>query len=597
MTSLLCQWSDGLPGKRFFAGFLVALFAAFGPIFSAARNPANGTPAQSLKASETAQATERSSPAHQAQVLSPQASEELHARLNALKLKAGNTVLAQLGADAEEFYASFGNSLAWIQLGEPTPQALQVIGVLESAEEKGLHPEDYDGSLWKARLDALRAPNRPSEADLVQFDVALTLAAMRFLSDVCVGRINPKAAHFALGVEDKSLDLPAFLNDRVVNASNPRSAMESAEPQFPEYRRTLDALHVYLKLAREDRGETLPVPSRAIRPGQSYAGARSLATLLKRLGDLSSVKTESQNRYKGDVVEAVKHFQGRHGLEPDGVLDARTFAQLNTPLQRRVEQLELTLERLRWLPSSSSYPPIVVNIPEFRLYIVNDEHHIVSSMNVVVGRAYHHETPLFEGEIQSVIFRPAWNVPIEIVRRELLPQIDKDPGYLEENAYEIVDPDGHSVILDEATAEVVKDDLRAGRLLLRQRPGPENSLGLVKFEFPNPFDVYLHDTPAHELFSKSRRDFSHGCVRVEEPSALAEWVLRDNPEWTPERIRSAMDGNETLRVTPAHPTPVWILYATAVVLEDGQVHFFDDVYGHDAELERALAERATALAY
>jgi len=569
----------------------VVMAAAGSLIFSEAANVGNGRWIASGAASKASAGKTLSPAAQQPQELSPEGAEELARRLNALKLgQVDRPILAQFATEAQEFYASLGNSPAWTKLGKPTPQALQVIQALQFADEKGLNPEDYDGSLWSGRLDALQASNRPAEPELIAFDLALTLATMRFVSDLHVGRVNPEAVRFSLDLHDKTLDLSEFLHDHVVNAPDSRAAMESVEPQFLTYRRTLDALHTYLRLAREDHGEPLPVPSHAVHAGQSYGGAHSLGLLLERLGDLNSAQGEVQDHYNGNLVEAVKHFQGRHGLEPDGILDARTFAELNTPLRKRVEQLELTLERWRWLPASYSYPPIVVNIPEFRLYIVNQDHRIVSSMNVVVGRAYHHETPVFEGEIQSVIFRPSWTVPLEIVRREILPQVEKDPQYLRENSYEVVDQDG-TAEGDETPTEAMKEDLRASRLFLRQRPGPENSLGLIKFEFPNPFDVYLHDTPAHELFSKSRRDFSHGCVRVENPMALAEWVLRDNPEWTAERIRSAMAGTETVRVVLVHPTPVWILYATAVVLEDGQVRFFDDVYGHDATLERALAER------
>jgi L,D-transpeptidase YcbB len=196
-------------------------------------------------------------------------------------------------------------------------------------------------------------------------------------------------------------------------------------------------------------------------------------------------------------------------------------------------------------------------------------------MNVVVGRAYHHETPLFESEIRSVLFRPPWNVPLEIQRNELVPLTEKNPSYLAENSYDVVDAHGKWIEEPNLNEETLAG-LRNGQLFLRQQPGEENSLGLVKFEFPNPYDVYLHGTPARELFSKSRRDFSHGCVGVEDPVALAVWLLRENPEWNEERVAASMHGPETLRVALARPVPIWIVYGTAVVLEDGRVRFFDD---------------------
>jgi murein L,D-transpeptidase YcbB/YkuD len=179
-------------------------------------------------------------------------------------------------------------------------------------------------------------------------------------------------------------------------------------------------------------------------------------------------------------------------------------------------------------------------------------------------------------------------VPLEIQRNELVPLAEKNPSYLAANSYDVLDAHGNPIEepnLDEETLA----GLRNGQLFLRQQPGEENSLGLVKFEFPNPFDVYLHGTPAQELFSKSRRDFSHGCVRVEDPVALAVWLLRENPEWNEERVEASMHGSETLRVVLAHPVPIWIVYGTAVVLEDGRVRFFDDIYGQDTALEQELA--------
>jgi murein L,D-transpeptidase YcbB/YkuD len=307
------------------------------------------------------------------------------------------------------------------------------------------------------------------------------------------------------------------------------------------------------------------------------------------VGDLPHGDEERtpQAVYEGSMVDAVKHFQERHGLDPNGWIDARTLRELNTPLSRRVVQLQLTLERWRWLPQDFRGPTIFVNIPEFRLHAVDAHHHVVFSMNVVVGRSYRHQTPVFEGEIKALTFRPYWNVPIGIQREELLPEFEKRPSYFADNAYEIVDASG-TLIQEDPNSEAIKDQLRSGQLYLRQRPGPINSLGLLKFEMPNPFDVYLHDTPATELFSRSRRDFSHGCIRVEDPVGLAAWLLRDNPEWTPDRVRSLMNGEETLRVNLDKPVAIWVLYGTAIVLEDGLVRFFRDIYGNDAALERAL---------
>jgi murein L,D-transpeptidase YcbB/YkuD len=320
-----------------------------------------------------------------------------------------------------------------------------------------------------------------------------------------------------------------------------------------------------------------------------------LTRLLVLLGDFPETekKVKAPVVHERGLVAAVKRFQQRHGLDPNGLIDAQTLKDLNTPLSRRVLQLQLTLERLRWLPHQFQRPAIFVNIPEFRLRAVDEQYHWVLFMKVVVGRAYRHQTPVFASDIKSVIFRPYWNVPLSIVRAELLPHINRDAAYLAKNAYEIVDPTGTAVVQDAISAQV-KRQLRSGRLGIRQIPGPNNALGLLKFDFPNPHEVYMHGTPAMELFSRSRRDFSHGCIRVEDPVALAAWLLRDKPKWTADGIRAATLGEETFRVDLEKPVPVLIVYGTAVVMEDGEVHFFRDIYGQDAALEQSLLRRFSA---
>ena len=495
--------------------------------------------------------------------------------------------------ELKEFYAALGGTLGWIQESRPTSQAQALIALLESAETEGLRPEDYGGAHWEARLSSLDQSKPAAEADLVRFDVDLTISAMRYISDLHIGRINPRLYHFGLDIARKEFDLSEFLRREIIDARDVPSVMATVEPPFPPYRETRAALNRYQQFAREDDGEQLPVPAKAIKRGDSYAGVPRLNRLLHLLGDLPAEEQGAISGaiYDGELMTAVKHFQRRHGLDPTGLVDAATVKQLNVPLSRRVEQLKLTLERWRWLPHQFSRPPIVIDIPAFRLYAASEDYQVDLSMKVVVGRAYQHKTPVFDSQLKSVIFRPYWNVPLSIQQKELVPQIKKNSSYLRKNSYEIVDSRGNVVSDDDVSDELLQK-LRSGKLAVRQRPGPENALGLIKFEFPNQYDVYMHDTPAKHLFARSRRDFSHGCIRVEDAVALAAWVLKDNPEWAPENIRAAMNGEETLRVAVKHPIPVLILYGTAVVLEDGVVRFYEDIYGYDADLERALAESA-----
>ena len=492
----------------------------------------------------------------------------------------------------QKFYELNGYSSWWTKENEPTPQARQMIALFQQAGQKGLSPDDYDGPRWSDRLATLKPiKDRPAEGDFLKFELALSVCAMRYISDLHIGKVNPKRLAFAIDDESKKYDLGEFLKDRVVSASDVAGVLAEVEPQYPGYRRTVQALQKYIELAKQDDGELLPPVTKAINPGDSYPGVPRLARLLRLVGDLpadASIPAD-QVKYEGALVDAVMNFQRRLGREPSGRIDAQTVADLNVPLSQRVRQMQLTLERWRWLPSAYQTAPIVTNIPEFRLRAYDRDFTIGLTMKVVVGKALRHNTPVFTDAMEYAVFRPYWQVPRSIIRAELIPRIVRDPDYLSKREYEVVDSDQNVVVAGTVSSDVL-DQLRAGKLSIRQKPGPKNALGLVKFIFPNSYNVYMHDTPATELFAKSRRDFSHGCIRLERPADLAAWVLRDNPGWNAERIRAAMNGSTTQQVNLAHPIPVLILYGTVIVLEDGVVHFYDDIYGHDAALEKVLAK-------
>jgi L,D-transpeptidase YcbB len=477
-----------------------------------------------------------------------------------------------------------GPGAAWVGAGPDAAQARAVAEALRGAWRHGLRPDDYRGG-WSAA----EAP--PAEAGRAR-GLALEVALLRFLSDLRVGRVSPREARWHLEVADAGPEVVALAH-RVASGEDVTAVVASAEPPFAAYRRTRHALEQYVRLAAEPDGPPVPAPARKIEPGQRWDGVAALEALLRRTGDLPPGEPPAEDgRYAGALVAAVERFQRRHGLEPDGVIGAATARQLAVPLSRRVTQLELTLERWRWLPRRFTAPPVVVNVPEFRLHAFDPASGERLAMKVVVGTAFRGPTPLFAASMRSVTFRPAWTVPLRIQREELVPAIARDPQYLSRHGYEVLDRSGAVVAAERVSPEQLRA-LRTGTLQLRQRPGPRNSLGTVRFSFPNPHDVFLHGTPARALFARSRRDFSHGCIRVEDPLALAVWVLRDRPDWPPERIRAAMEGEETIQVALSHPIPVFVVYGTALVDEDGAVRFLDDVYGLDAALEAALLEHAS----
>jgi murein L,D-transpeptidase YcbB/YkuD len=309
------------------------------------------------------------------------------------------------------------------------------------------------------------------------------------------------------------------------------------------------------------------------------------------VGDLPEDAAGPQDGvYGGVLVDAVKRFQRRHGMDEDGRLGAGTINQLNVPLADRVRQLQLTMERWRWLPAEFSAPPIIVNIPDFRLRALDEENNPALDMRVVVGKAMRTETPVFSRDMTYVVLRPYWNVPPSILRGEIVPAIQRNRGYIASKNYEVTTFDG-KVVTSGSISDEVLAQLKAGKLMVRQKPGPTNALGLVKLIFPNENNVYLHSTPSPSLFSRSRRDFSHGCIRVEKPAELTAWVLRNNPGWTLEKVQQGMQsGKDNVTVTLAKPVPVFIVYGTALAYANGEVHFSDDIYGFDTKLETALAK-------
>ncbi|MGO8795219.1 MAG: L,D-transpeptidase family protein [Candidatus Sulfotelmatobacter sp.] len=496
--------------------------------------------------------------------------------------------------EVAKLYETNGYSLLWVQNGSVRSQGLAVIALLQNANAKGLDPEDYDGSRWQGRLLKLgqtKLDQKPSEQDLVSFDTALTVSAMRYIRAIHCGRTNPKEFKFQLDMGGQQLPLAEFIQTQVVNAGDPAAEIQKLEPPFLGFRKLLALLPVYEGYANRIAGEKLPTITKTVRPGQPYAGVVSLGRFLQTIGDIPAGAQLNPNAtiYDGALADGVKHYQDRHGESPTGNLDARTISELNTPPAVRIRQIKLTLERWRWLPHSFPQPPVVVNLPEYRVRAMNPDGTVAFYKNVIIGKADGHKSPVFEKEIQYVVFRPFWEVTPSIQRNEIVPHIQKDPNYIAKHNFEVVTPKGE-VVTDNQVSPEVLEGIRSLHLMVRQKPGETNSLGLVKIIFPNPDNVYLHGTDAPELFSQDVRDFSHGCIRVEKPADLVAWVLRNNPGWDLERVKATMNGEKNnLQVNLVTRIPVLIVYGSAVVNEENQIRFFDDIYGYDAELDKALA--------
>jgi len=486
-------------------------------------------------------------------------------------------------APLQVLYAPSGYQALWLDGAQPTAQARAAILTLADARSKGLDPSDYDAPMLGEQRRLLDAGAPASSHELALFDVALSVGMLRFVSDLHLGRVSPRNVGFGLDVEqhDFAALLAAALRDGRVH-----ELVDELEPRFHAYQRMRNALHRYQALASDPSVAPVAIAP-TLEPGEPFADAAALARWLGALGDLPQHAAPAEARYDGELVAAVERFQVRHGLEPDGVIGPATARALAVPAAARVRQIELALERYRWIPNVGEQRFVFVNVPAFELWAFDGIDPLEGpalSMRVVAGRAGRTPTPVVAAAMKTVVFGPYWNVPRSITKDEMLPKLAQDPGYLASQEMEIV---ATGVVLPETPESLAQ--LAAGEARLRQRPGAKNALGRVKFLFPNPHDVYLHDTPSQSLFRASRRDFSHGCVRVEQPEALARWVLGDQPEWSDERIADALANASDESVAVRSPVLVLLFYATVQARADGSVSFYEDLYGHDAALERTLA--------
>lgn len=481
--------------------------------------------------------------------------------------------------------------LLWVDPdGDLRRAGRDLLDLLDDAEADGLHPPDYG----VGRLDSLARAGGEDPSTIARLDVGLSLAAYRYLRDLHVGRVDPRRIGFRIQDQSDEHDFVALLRTAIDDAGI-EAAATALTPALPHYRRARAALARYRQL--ESEWPDQPLPSRIrLEPGQRSRLVPDLWRRLQLIGDLAGQSPSGDSIYRGPIVEGVQRFQARHGLEADGVVGGETLAELNTPLAQRVHQLELLLERLRWLPDLSAGRVVLVNIPMYELFAwdrLGESDRPTLRTGVIVGKALDHETPVFVEEMRYVIFRPYWNVPVSIVRNEILPAARRDEEYLERNRMEIVEGESDAAKVVDGTVRNLERAVER-KLRVRQRPGPDNALGLIKFMFPNDLNVYLHGTPARQLFNRARRDFSHGCVRVEDPVALAEWVLRGRPGWDRQRILGAMEqGEDSRRVDLPEPLQVVLYYTTAAVMPDGTVRFARDIYEHDARLDAALHEALT----
>jgi len=471
----------------------------------------------------------------------------------------------------------------WLSDSGPTAPARALVRVLTEAANRGLDPADYAAAWLETQGGALPAGDSQLRARL---ELGLSIAAARFATALRRGRVSPEAVHATYRLPADSFDVATTVF-ALSGSTSPNDLLQRLEPPFVHYWLLMAALVRYRALARDSALVVLPAMPRMLRPGDPYAGVPTLRRLLRLVGDYrdSTAAPILDTLYSGELVEAVKLFQMRQGFTPDGVIGDSTRARMEHPFELRMRQMELALERWRWMPRSFSQPPIIVNIPAFRLYAFGDlnlSEKEMLAMNVVVGTAFKTETPVFYNSLEYLVFSPYWDVTPAIALKEIKPAALKNPEFLTRNRYELVEG-GEPIQPWPENIERIGQGVR-----VRQTPGPHNALGAVKFIMPNDYQIYLHDTPAKAMFERTRRDASHGCIRLSDPLGLARFLLRDQIDWTEERIRAAANAGVPTTVRLRQRIPVLITYATAVARQNGDVFFYQDIYGHDRTLDRLL---------
>lgn len=513
---------------------------------------------------------------------SKQITEALSNKQNALLQR---TDFSKYSAELKSLYHDSHKALLWLT----SDQLDAALDLLLHADNQGLNPADYDA---QALHKALKPENGtlPQDAQkLAGYDTALSAALLQFLHDLHEGRIQPQQLNYPGSFGNRSLKNAASTIQQALELHQIAQLPQLVEPKIRQYQQLKQNLTTLLQLAPEKPFSTLHI-EKSVHPGETFD---QLALLKSRLIEIAESPTDipvNNDLYEGALVEAVKSFQEKSGLQADGVIGKETLALLNQTRVEKIRQIELAMERLRWLPDNLDQGPmIIVNIPAFQLWAFNASNdNQVLNMRVIVGKAQQNQTPMLIEDMQYLEFMPYWNIPKSILDKEIVPKLADDISYLQDQDIELVQR-----LADEEEGETqdIVTELRQGKLRARQRPGKKNPLGKVKFVFPNKEDVYLHDTPSHGLFDRSRRDFSHGCVRVSEADKLAEFVLSRQSGWDQAAIQKAMSGDKTQRVRLKQSIPVLFFYSTSFVDHDNRLHFYRDIYGHDAELQRALVEK------
>jgi len=491
---------------------------------------------------------------------------------------------SQNWALVRQFYRRRNARPAWTDGRGPLDVSGELVQAIQASGRSGLNPADYDPEGLEKDIDKLKnvpMTSPPQAADLGALDVRATYTYFRMASHLVNGHVPPHSLDPDWRTTPRAANLAANL-DNALRAHRVADGLAQLEPKDPAYARLQQAWDQYAKIAAAGGWPTVPA-GRPMHPGES--GARVTA-LVQRLTATQDLRGAAPTTYDASVGDAVRHFQARNGIQPTGIVDATTLAALNVPAGSRLRVIQLNLERWHWLPQDLGDRYILVNIPDYRLDVMEGGRSVMS-MAVVVGKRMS-PTPMFSDKAVAIEVNPYWNVPMSIAKAEIAPKVAADPGYLDRSHLHVLSKPGQGGEEVDASSVNWSDTSADVSYAIRQDPGPDNPLGRIKIALPNEYDVYLHDTPAGQLFSAKDRDFSHGCIRVEKPLDLAEYLLRGSAEGSAEHLQELIASGENHWIAIKNPEPVHILYWTSWVDPDGTVEFRNDVYGHDQRLDQAL---------
>lgn len=480
----------------------------------------------------------------------------------------------------KQFYKNRNYEGAWFQGQQPKAQAMQLLQEIKNAEEQGLMFRMYTTEEYKELENYISGSTPLQPEQIKRLELQLTDLFFKYAKHVNMGIIGPDDVSYGYYIREKE-ENSILLLESILSSEDQK--FKKLEPQHPQYKQLKAKLAEYRNI---EKGGGWPA-IKGIKILEKGDSSEAVTVLRKRLvisGDLSS--NNNSHIYDDAVIAAVEKFQTRHGLKVDGVVGPKTLEELNKPISERIKQIIVNMERLRWLPSDMGNPHVMVNIPEFMLY-VNKGPSQVMKMKVITGKTVN-ATVIFSDSISYLEMSPYWNVPYSIATQEILPKVKGNPGYLSANHYEVL---YGNKVLNPYNINWHKYNTSNFPYRIRQTPGLHNALGTIKFIFPNKFNIYLHDTPSKHLFDQVERDFSHGCIRVEKPLEFAKFLLADQPEWTAEKIQEYRQHKSPERVYLTEKVPVYILYFTAFVDENGILNFREDIYNHDQELTNKFFAR------